>query len=541
MNFYFLNKRYLVIGVIIFIISVYLGLNSAVADITPVIFYTYTACFAGFLVVAVLILCCFIYKDRKLTSGIISALIIVLIFISGSARTFYVNEELALNRQIILDGTTLRGIVSSPVEISSSGKSYAINADIYRISSDENFQDTDKPIKVLLYIPVGSASMPEFGESFECKLAYEISSTPSYKGAFDYNRYLKQKKICCVVYCSGYTKTDDVYKLPYTDRLKHLGIKLRSLIATSCESAIYSANEEALLKGIMLGDNSGFSDTLYEKYTDSGLVHIISVSGMHTSYLFLVLSLILSFLKIPRRLYPFFVIPVLIIFGAVALFTPSVSRAIIMLSVLLLAPLFLRKNDSITALAISAAIIIFNNPFSLESYSLILSYGATLGILIFSAPLYRLILPFITIKRKGLFKPYLPVRYATNSVCLTAGGIIGTAYFTARFFGRVPLAGLVANIFIFPLVAISFVGGYINCIFYYLSPSLFHLVATFVLKPVLYLTNTFSYLFANNALALNTPYPDKAFFIVYIVICYLFYLLLTSMIDRRERKQRDTH
>ncbi len=529
-NNYSFNKRYLVIGVIIFIISVYLALNIDISDINPKSFYIYSACFSGVLSVIGIFLYIVFRKDKILSSGILSSFALILVFIIGFSRTFYFSEKLNADRNLLLNSIYLKGQFVSATEISSSGKSIAVYADIYETSSPDNSNKSQKPIKALLYFPVEEGSSFEYGETFECSVNFPLSTEPSYDGDFDYSRYLMQKKVCGTVYCSSYKTIDESFSRSLTDRFEDFGIKLRMLISASCNSSMYSSDEAALLKGIMLGDISGMSDTLYDSYTDSGLIHITSVSGMHTSYLFIVISFILAFLKIPRKLYPFISIPILVLFSAIALFTPSVSRSVIMLSVLLLAPIFFRKNDTITALFISAAIIIFNNPYSLESYSFLLSYGATLGILLFTVPLSAGISSFLSkIKRKKYYlKLKLPLKYSANSIALSVSGIIGTAYFSARFFGRISLSGILANLLITPLVAISFIGGYINCLIYYISVSLSESVALFVLKPVLFLTNIISTFFGNGILSLDVPRSDKGFFIVYIVIVYMFYILLTN-------------
>lgn len=527
-NFSF-GKRYLVVGTIIFILSVFSALNISVVGIKPSIFFTYTSIFSGGLFIISLILYVIFRKNSFLSSTFLNCFVVTLIFIIGFSRTFYVASNFHSNENTLSNSSSLYGRIISEPELSSSGKSYSVYADIYETKSSGDDASFKKPVKTILYFPVNSSYPSGYGETFECSLRFPISSKPAYKGAFNFNRYLKQKNVCASLYCSDYIKTDVRYPTSFIDKFMNFGIKLRSLISAFCDTSAYSSDEKALLKGIMLGDKTDMSESLYKSYTDSGLAHITAVSGMHTSYLFLAISFVLAFLKIPRKVYPFAAIPILLLFGAVALFTPSVSRAVIMLSTLLLAPLFFRKNDSLTALAISAVIVLFINPYNLESYSMILSYSATAGILLFAQPISKLFAPALSATRRSKIpKAYHLVFYIINSIALSASGIIGTAYFTARFFGRIPLAGLIANIFITPLVAISFIGGYINSIIYYVFSPAANLISRAVLKPALFLTNSIARLFENPVFSLSVPRPSPFFFIVYLVIIYCIYILLTN-------------
>ena len=527
------NKRYFSLGVVVYIVATYLGLKfDTCLGKGNLNVFVYSLCYTVILTVISGIAYFIFHKNTKITSQILSIYLIVIIFIIGYSRVCCVYSSYTKNNTMIANNPKIYGIVTSEPKLSSSGKSYAINTDVLQLNTSDDIITLDNPIRTITYISKDSIdSPPSVGDTFKCTYDFELNMKPTFKGGFDYSRYIKQNKVCYSGYTYDYTKFDGIKYTPSPFRkLCSLGYKLRSAITDSFNIYTYSDNEKALLGGILLGDVSSFSDDLYDAYTDSGLIHIASVSGMHTSYLFLIISIILTLMHIPRRIYAIFAIPVLIIFAAIALFTPSVNRSVIMLSILLLSSIFKRENDSITALSFSAVVILFNNPYSLESYSFILSFSATLGLLIYATPIKRNISSAVlSFKNKYSNKPLSNLSlYIINSISLSLSGMIGISYFTANFFGRITHGGIIGNIIIFPAVAVIFIFGFLNSLIFYVYKPLSRLIAVYILNPTLKLTNDIAAFFSNDIFSFSTPHSYKIFFIIYIVICYIIYILLTS-------------
>ena len=526
-NYAIFNKRYFLLGAIIYVIATYIGLKfDAYLFKDSLNVYSYSL----YYVIGLTIVSCTLYFLLHKNSQIISIYLAVLIFIIGFVRVYAVCSSYNKNNKIINENPNVCGIVTSEPKLSSSGQSYAVDTDILYLNTNDETIALDKPIRTVTYISKDSVSSPpSFGDTFNCTYRYELNMKPSFKGAFDYSRYLKQNKICYSGYTYNYNETDiPNYKPSPFRRLCNFGYKLRFAVKDSVKNNMYKENEAALLSGILLGDVSGFSDKLYESYTDSGLIHIASVSGMHTSYIFLIISIILTLMHIPKRLFALFAIPVMTIFTAVALFTPSVNRAVMMLSIMLLSYVFKRQHDSLTALAFSAVIIVFNNPYCLESYSFILSFSATLGLLIYAAPIQKMLsFAVISPKNRLLNKPvnYLS-SYVVNSVSLSLSGIIGISYFTAIFFGRIAFGGIIGNILIFPAVALILIFGFINSFVFHICKPLSDIIAVYVLNPTLKFTNCIAEFFSKDIFSVNTLRSNAVFFIFYIVICYIIYILL---------------
>ena len=166
----------------------------------------------------------------------------------------------------------------------------------------------------------------------------------------------------------------------------------------SADAYLYGQDEKGLLIGILTGDRSEISKEGYARLSKSGFMHIAAVSGMHISYLLLFITAILSMFHLPKRLAAIITIPCLVIFAAAAQFTPSVCRAVFMMSVFLLSGILRRSSDSLTAIGMAALTLIISNPYYLDNASFLLSFGATVGILVFYGPL-RKVIPIVERKK----------------------------------------------------------------------------------------------------------------------------------------------
>lgn len=109
---------------------------------------------------------------------------------------------------------------------------------------------------------------------------------------------------------------------------------------------------------------------------------------MHVSYVILGISIFLTKLKFPKKITKICTILLLIFFIFLTGESPSVKRACIMSIMSITSTLIYRKSDIITNISTSLLIILIQNPFSIKDIGLILSFSATLGIILF----YKIIL-----------------------------------------------------------------------------------------------------------------------------------------------------
>ncbi len=522
------GKRYLVVGVLAYILSVLIALNTGgFVNITPRSFMIYSGAFVFVVGTAALSVCVIFRKSREVRSFILSILLLTIIFVSGFCRVYFINRSLLDKASLFGQNTEIVGIVKSEPVLSGTDKSYAVDIDVLQVTNGEEVTSLDSPHLILLNIS-SEISPPQYGDCISAKIRFTL--TDGSIGSLRSKRILQSKSVFW-----GYTDKIEFTSPPQNSRnsigpVERAGRKLRNAILNSTELISYGSDEKALLQGLLIGETSGFSTELYEDYTSSGFIHIASVSGMHTSYIFLALSVLLGSFRLRKRMVALISIPLLYIFCAIALFTPSVCRAVVMMIVLLSGLLLHRHSDSITSLAFAAAILITDNPYCLEAPGFLMSFCATLAILLY----YRHIisrLQFCIYNPPAAARPVPKAlsfisRYITSSVCLSLSGMVGLAYFTMHFFGRLQWGSIIGNLLMFPLTAVSFIGGYINCAIYYASENAASLVAYLFLNPVLWLMNKVTDFFATEIFDFNTRYLSAQYFPVYLILCIILFVWL---------------
>ncbi len=143
---------------------------------------------------------------------------------------------------------------------------------------------------------------------------------------------------------------------------------------------IFPEKEAGVMTAMLLGDKSGLDSDLKALYQDNGIIHILSISGLHITIIGM------SIYKLLRRLgMP--VLPaaalggmVLLLYGFMSGMSVSACRAIGMYLIHMLAEGVGRTYDMLTALGIMAAVMLWQNPAYLQNAGFYLSFGAVLGI-----------------------------------------------------------------------------------------------------------------------------------------------------------------
>lgn len=268
-------------------------------------------------------------------------------------------------------------------------------------------------------------------------------------------------------------------------------------------------------RALLLGDSSQLDYATNTALKESGIRHVIAVSGLHVMILFSILNLITA----KRRfLTPLLGIPILILFAAVAGFSPSVNRAAIMIGLMLLARLFDREYDPPTALAFACLVILAVNPLAVTSVSFQLSFACVAGILLFQKRI------------DGYLRNRIPegklLRRISSSVSITLSAMSLTAPLTAFYFGTISLVGIVTNLLTLPVVTISFVGLVVLCCTGVVIPSAASLLGWALAWPIRYV------LFIAKCLAkipLASVYTASPYICLWLVFVYFLLAVFLFM------------
>ena len=206
----------------------------------------------------------------------------------------------------------------------------------------------------------------------------------------------------------------------------------------------------AFAKALLLGDTSQLPYRVDTDLKVSGIRHVVAVSGLHISVFFAIISTI-TFRK--RFLTALVGTPLLLLFAAVAGFTPSVTRACIMCGLMLVAQLLNKEYDGPSALSFAVLVMLAVNPYCIGSVSFQLSVASVAGIFLF-APGIREKLTVRLKNEKG--KKYRLLRKLAAGIAVTIGAQILTIPLCAYYFGVVSLVGVFTNLLVLWTVSLTF-------------------------------------------------------------------------------------
>ena len=214
---------------------------------------------------------------------------------------------------------------------------------------------------------------------------------------------------------------------------KHIFFLLQSKITPGIFPIAYA---------LVLGNTSFISEEVMGGYRSTGIAHIFSVSGLHISFLAVALSALLKAMGLRPRLRLAAVSAVLLLYSALCGFAPSVLRAAIMGVTLMSAHSFHKKYDGLTALALSAVVVLAIEPLFLFDAGFLMSYASVAGIILLTPQLMKLL-------------NFLPSRFSLP-ICATLGAQLGLFPVLIFFYSNVPALALIANLVVVPVVTAAF-------------------------------------------------------------------------------------
>ena len=182
---------------------------------------------------------------------------------------------------------------------------------------------------------------------------------------------------------------------------------------------------------------------------ETGVAHVIAVSGLHVGVLAAALLFLLRKLRLKEGVCLLILLPIFGFYAYLAGFTPSVLRASIMVTVSLAASALGERYDDASALSLAAILILLVRPLYLFDLSFLMSFLAIFGIQSLSRPLER------------IFRRHkVPPRLASG-LALSASTTIALIPVSALVFHRIALVGFLLNLIVVPVASVSFVLNFV--------------------------------------------------------------------------------
>jgi competence protein ComEC len=272
-------------------------------------------------------------------------------------------------------------------------------------------------------------------------------------GSFNYKRYCNFADIAYQVYLTP----ADFSASPTVETrvVKKLIFQCRKSVINILRRFIKGSKEAALAEALLIGYKDELDKDLVQAYSNTGVVHIIAVSGLHLGIIYWLLNLLMRPLAKKRSTKWIAVVLTLTglwLFSLLAGAGPSVIRSAVMFSFIIIGNAFSRNGLVLNNLAASAFLLLCWNPFWLWDIGFQLSYAAVLSIVLFYKPVYNL----LYVKNK------LPdAIWQLNAVTLSAQVL--TLPLCIYHFHQFPVLFLVANMVAVPLSSLLLLGEIILC------------------------------------------------------------------------------
>jgi len=288
-------------------------------------------------------------------------------------------------------------------------------------------------------------------------------------GGFDYERYLRFKGILVrgfVNDASGIVVLRSETGNPIRARLESFRDRVRKSIQEAAPDT-----EGKIIQAMILGDQKEIPKDTMDKFSRTGTIHIIAISGFNIGIVAVFSIFVLRlFLKSSEYLLlrwnmttmtTFFAILVVILYTFIAGSGISVVRASIMVVLFMVAILINRERDLYNTLALAAFLILLVSPTSLFDISFQLSFAAVASLL-FLMPRLTALLPtfpsadFLSMTRREWllyhFKKVLRALILFSFASLSA--TLGTLPLIILYFNRLSLITLAANLLVVPVLGI---------------------------------------------------------------------------------------
>ena len=261
-------------------------------------------------------------------------------------------------------------------------------------------------------------------------------------GAFDNKRYQHFQQIYDQVFL-----TDSEYVSLNQHSFNNLNKFIYSLQIFTIEGLRrYIKNDDETLgiaEALLIGYKNDLDKDLVQAYSNTGVVHIIAISGLHLGLIYMVLLWLFDRIPFIKRFKIFksiSIISCLWIFSLLTGASASVLRSAVMFTCIIIGKTIKRQSSIYNSLATSAFILLCYNPYFLWDVGFQLSYLAIIGIISLQKPIHQLL----------YFETYLLKKIWEMSSITIAAQII-TFPICLYYFHQFPNVFLISNLIAVPL------------------------------------------------------------------------------------------
>ncbi len=360
-----------------------------------------------------------------------------------------------------------------------------------------------KNTKIIIY--TDKNYLYKYGDIIQVKGQFNYAETARNYKVFNYRRYLWQNNIY------GILEVENGIKISSKNSVENLLNNIKSRLENNISLCISKEEYSNFLKGILLGNTNEISEEIKSNFRDASLSHILAISGMHISYIIILISYLLNFInsrKLRNIISVIFIFLFIIMIGK----TPSSFRAFIMFSMIVISEFLYRKSNIFINLCTGLIIILILNPLNIENLGVWLSFGGTIGIIsIYSK---------FKIKLNGKILNYIYQNFILSvcvQICIFPVIVYNFNTISLTFF----ISNIIVSFFIAPIMFL----GFIICIFgnFLFIGNFLSIIEIFLIKIIFYSAEFISNI-SISKIYIKTPN---------IITLFFYYIFIFLIISRK--------
>lgn len=312
-------------------------------------------------------------------------------------------------------------------------KEKTIKYDVTILAFEQDNKALKANIKGFLYT-VNQNKAPKYkdGDTLMVKGQWHPIKNYGNPNEMNYQRYCSRKQIFLQLFANH----QNITIIGRQDRVSILKLTNQYCIKIF-EKLIPEKNSLALLKAMILGYEQDIDPQVRQNYSDTGIIHIVSISGAHVALLFAAINYVMSKSRWQNKKWLKLSISLLIIWFYVCLAgasTPAI-RAALMFSIMGIGQYFEQKPNPLNHLLVAALILLLWQPMWLFQIGFQLSFIAVISLILFFQPLSQ------------LFKTQNPIAsWLINAAAASMAAEILVAPLVAYYFNSFPILFLIANL-----------------------------------------------------------------------------------------------
>lgn len=297
--------------------------------------------------------------------------------------------------------------------------------------------------KLLLYFAKDSTGVDlQYGDIIVVHKKLQPITNSGNPGAFNYKRYAAFQ----LLYHQAFLKKEDwvITNRFSINYFRHYLFTTRDHVLGVLKKYLPDKNNElGIAEALLIGYKEDLDKDLVQAYSNTGVVHIIAISGLHLGLIYVVLLWIFNhtpYFKRSRHAKAILLIACLWLFALLTGGSASVLRSAVMFTVIITGKYYFKQSSVYNSLATSAFILLCYNPYYLWDVGFQLSYCAVIGIIAFQQFIYR-----------KWYSRYRLSRQIWQMVSITLAAQIGTFPLCIYYFHQFPNLFLFTNLLAVPV------------------------------------------------------------------------------------------